>query len=263
MHHHHVPEQLKSIQEAHEAQEPFELEFDVHAEHSDSEAAGSEPESEPEEQEAKKRGRHHSRASHSSQDDLSFPMDGDGEGEHSPSSRSTTMMQASPAYSQEEATAGTAGLQALPGRSPRRLPVMQPRTTMASSVPVRSSNIKMGSSVPVNIPMGAAMRARGLGGQGAGGPGDPAGEDAAAFIPPHQFSQRDDFTMGSFVPGETPGMAIKRDRLRVRNAILRSTGFLENNPPIPHVVGSIPEKPSYKGLGGLSQAIKAVGSPAS
>lgn len=172
------------------------------------------------------------------------------------------MMQASPVHSQEEGTAGTAGLQALPGRSPRRLPVMQPRTTMASSVPVRSSNIKMGSSVPVNIPMGAAMRARGLGGQGPGDPGG-AGEDAAAFIPPHQFSQRDEFTMGSFVPGETPGMAIKRDRLRVRNAILRSTGFLENNSPVPHAVGSIPERPSYKGLGGLSQAIKAVGSPAS
>lgn len=60
-------------------------------------------------------------------------------------------------------------------------------------------------------------------------------------------------------------MSIKRDRLRVRNAILRSTGFLENNPAVPqHLVGSIPDKPmSHKGLGGLSQAIKAVGSPAS
>jgi hypothetical protein len=64
-----------------------------------------------------------------------------------------------------------------------------------------------GSSVPVNIPMGAAMRARGMGAaageQGVGG----QQEASATFIPPHQFSQRDDFTMGSFVPGETPGEA--------------------------------------------------------
>lgn len=57
--------------------------------------------------------------------------------------------------------------------------------------------------MPVNIPtMGGAMR----GGLAGGGGGAVAVQEASAtFIPPHQFSQRDEFTMGSFVPGETPG----------------------------------------------------------
>eukprot|EP00879_Flechtneria_rotunda_P014496 GHRR01015148.1.p5 GENE.GHRR01015148.1~~GHRR01015148.1.p5 ORF type:complete len:105 (+),score=38.76 GHRR01015148.1:534-848(+) len=51
-------------------------------------------------------------------------------------------------------------------------------------------------------------------------------QDAAStFIPPHQLSKQDDF-MFSFT-GASPSAALKRDRLRTRNAILRSTGFLE------------------------------------
>lgn len=59
-------------------------------------------------------------------------------------------------------------------------------------------------------------------------------------------------------------MAIKRDRLRVRNAILRSTGFLEHapQPASPQSTAFHHERgPSQKGLGGLSQALHAVGSP--
>lgn len=59
---------------------------------------------------------------------------------------------------------------------------------------------------------------------------------------------------------------MKRDRLRVRNAILRSTGFLENGgTPIAPLreTAELPERGSVlKTLGGLSQALHAVGSPA-
>jgi hypothetical protein len=50
-------------------------------------------------------------------------------------------------------------------------------------------------------------------------------EAAATFIPPHQLSKQDDF-MFSFT-GASPGAGLKRERLRARNAILRSTGFIE------------------------------------
>eukprot|EP00878_Enallax_costatus_P007323 GHUV01007669.1.p3 GENE.GHUV01007669.1~~GHUV01007669.1.p3 ORF type:complete len:107 (+),score=25.45 GHUV01007669.1:862-1182(+) len=56
------------------------------------------------------------------------------------------------------------------------------------------------------------------------GNGQPA-EAASTFIPPHQLSKQDDF-MFSFT-GASPSATLKRERLRTRNAILRSTGFLE------------------------------------
>jgi hypothetical protein len=58
---------------------------------------------------------------------------------------------------------------------------------------------------------------------GADGKGHGRQADAAStFIPPHQLSRQDDFTF-SFT-GASPSAAIKRERLRARNAILRSTG---------------------------------------
>jgi hypothetical protein len=68
------------------------------------------------------------------------------------------------------------------------------------------------------------------------------------------------------------GTAFKRDRLRHRNAVLKSTGFLETPAtplPIPSanelgLVGAerIPTGSGMKGTGGLSQALLQVGSPA-
>jgi hypothetical protein len=84
------------------------------------------------------------------------------------------------------------------------------------------------------------------------------------------------------------GTIVKRDRLRVRNAILQSTGFLENKGSTTTSVavasslvlggmsggfpttglppaspgGSQIERMSSRQLGGLSQALHAVGSPA-
>jgi Senescence regulator len=69
----------------------------------------------------------------------------------------------------------------------------------------------------------------GRSGAGAVGVGADVGGAAAAvaatFVPPHQLSRQEDFAF-SF-SGASPSATIKRDRLRARNAILRSTGFLE------------------------------------
>lgn len=82
--------------------------------------------------------------------------------------------------------------------------------------------------------MGPAMRARGFGGGGTQGAGPALGEDAAAFIPPHQFSQRDDFTMGSFVPGETPGVLQEVGVLHVRNSSQSGQGCLPGQTQLSH-----------------------------
>lgn len=97
---------------------------------------------------------------------------------------------------------------------------------MAQSLPVSASHIKMGSSVPINIPfLGAPRRA----GKEAGGVAQHHPLPGTTFIPPHQLSQRDDFSQ--CLLGESPGCSMKRERLRVRNAILKSTGFLEQSAP--------------------------------
>lgn len=74
---------------------------------------------------------------------------------------------------------------------------------------------------------------------GKSGIGQPA-EVASTFIPPHQLSKQDDF-MFSFT-GASPSATLKRERLRTRNAILRSTGFLEpqagRGMPMPAVVAA-------------------------
>lgn len=45
------------------------------------------------------------------------------------------------------------------------------------------------------------------------------------FVPPHQLSQRYEWQFS--VSGLSPSASAKREKLRARNAILRSTGFLE------------------------------------
>lgn len=76
-----------------------------------------------------------------------------------------------------------------------------------------------GTSAPIAIPNMNRWRA-----DGKGANGQPA-DAASTFIPPHQLSRQDDF-MFSFT-GASPSATLKRERLRTRNAILRSTGFLE------------------------------------
>jgi hypothetical protein len=90
---------------------------------------------------------------------------------------------------------------------------------------------RLGTSAPIAIPNLNRWRV-----DGKSGSGQPA-EAASTFIPPHQLSKQDDF-MFSFT-GASPSATLKRERLRTRNAILRSTGFLEpqagRGMPIPAV----------------------------
>lgn len=80
-----------------------------------------------------------------------------------------------------------------------------------------------GTSAPIAIPNMAAWRG-GPDGQSNGRQVDAA----STFIPPHQLSRQDDFTF-SFT-GASPSATLKRERLRARNAILRSTGEQSNLP---------------------------------
>lgn len=97
---------------------------------------------------------------------------------------------------------------------------------------------RLGTSAPIAIPNMSAWR--GPADKAAGGR---AGDMAGTFIPPHQLSRQDDFTF-SFT-GASPSATLKRERLRARNAILRSTGFLE-----PQAGAAIPaaQPPADKGL---------------
>lgn len=78
---------------------------------------------------------------------------------------------------------------------------------------------RLGTSAPIAIPNMSRWR------PGAEKAAGRPGEAASTFIPPHQLSRQEDFTF-SFT-GASPSAALKRERLRARNAILRSTGFLE------------------------------------
>lgn len=93
-----------------------------------------------------------------------------------------------------------------------------------------------GSSVPIAIPNLSRWKSpsdapapAGPGAKAAAAPGaDPRGaapHAAGGFVPPHKLTRQEDFTF-SF-NGASPSGCLKRERLRARNAILRSTGFLE------------------------------------
>jgi len=76
-----------------------------------------------------------------------------------------------------------------------------------------------GTSAPIAIPNMAPWRG---GDKGSGRQADAA----STFIPPHQLSRQEDFTF-SFT-GASPSATLKRERLRARNAILRSTGTADD-----------------------------------
>mmetsp|Transcript_21775 Transcript_21775/g.37139 ORF Transcript_21775/g.37139 Transcript_21775/m.37139 type:complete len:235 (+) Transcript_21775:145-849(+) len=131
---------------------------------------------------------------------------------------------------------------------------------VAQSVPMKHM---MGTSMPVTIP--------GFGNRGAiAVPARAMPEQAMAqtFIPPHQYSVQCSQMSPSWI-GESPGTALKRHKLRARNAILQLTGFLEpgggggmalqaeNGTDRQGIV--IPRASQH--MGGLSRAL-GVGSPA-
>ena len=108
-----------------------------------------------------------------------------------------------------------------------------------------ASNL-MGTSMPISIPM---MQRRPSGADlAAGGGSGSAGGGGARFVPPHVLyrqtseSHRDGPLGG--LPDESglsPTTAAKRERLLARNAILRSTGFIEGqHTAAPIVIGAPP-----------------------
>mmetsp|Transcript_6775 Transcript_6775/g.14975 ORF Transcript_6775/g.14975 Transcript_6775/m.14975 type:complete len:216 (-) Transcript_6775:891-1538(-) len=127
-------------------------------------------------------------------------------------------------------------------------PVTRPGRAFTAPPPP-SSNIRMGSSVPINIPFLAERQKKDI--TGADGVEQ---QQWGTFIPPHQLSQRDDFMFS--LTGQSPATAIKRERLRVRNAILKSTGFLENHSP--KQWNATMQEKNKMGAGGLSQALHAL-----
>lgn len=81
-----------------------------------------------------------------------------------------------------------------------------------------------GSSVPVSIP-GMLLSNTSARTTGAA-EGKQEREYTGTFIPPHQLSQHAGF-MFSLTGTISPNSLLKRDRLKMRNAVLQSTGFLE------------------------------------
>ncbi|MEW5305969.1 MAG: hypothetical protein WDW36_008477 [Sanguina aurantia] len=181
---------------------------------------------------------------------------------------------------------GAAGAnRAIPGWSmpPRQLPT--PHATITQSLPAHKSHIRMGSSVPIGIPLtgvrgfnapphlGSAQRAHGHPAASAHGSTPPedsprqAGGQPLPFIPPPRdepqrrvllfvhsrvravSNDTDDggcrahavltscacmlviqsrtLSSDDEQGGDSPAAGLKRDKLRQRNAILISTGFLE------------------------------------
>ena len=87
----------------------------------------------------------------------------------------------------------------------------------------------------------------------------------ATFVPPHQLSQDTDFKFSW--TGASPGAAVKKERLRSRNAILQSTGFLEAGLKLPASCLMLEDQDhsllmsssKVVPLGGLSQALHSTG----
>jgi hypothetical protein len=71
-------------------------------------------------------------------------------------------------------------------------------------------------------------------------------------VPPHQLTRQDDFTF-SF-NGASPSGCLKRERLRTRNAVLRSTGFLE-----PKESGGADGGGDGNSVGGVAHSLPAGG----
>ena len=99
-------------------------------------------------------------------------------------------------------------------------PALGTTYTKAIYNPRPVASTRLGTSAPINIPHMSRWKL-GTSTEGGAVEQEPSGGVPHTFIPPHQLSQKDDF-MFSFT-GASPSAVLKRDRLRQRNAILRST----------------------------------------
>lgn len=125
--------------------------------------------------------------------------------------------------------------------------------------PVTDTTYNLGTSMPISIPM---MQRRGS-----------AAEllaleiaervQASTFVPPHMLQQQSTAEFGGLIPapslGLSPSAKAKREKLLARNAILRSTGFIE----VQHapVIGEVMD-PVKEVLGALTPGTGAVPVPA-
>lgn len=109
---------------------------------------------------------------------------------------------------------------------------------------------RLGTSAPIGIPNVGSWRMDDGSGEEA-----PTKNVSATFIPPHCLSQQDEFMLS--LNGASPSAALKRDRLRVRNAILRSTGFIEMNGEAAQTVYASSAQPRMHSR--LTQALTTIG----
>lgn len=88
--------------------------------------------------------------------------------------------------------------------------------------------------MPIRIPL---MHRRGL------ADGSPAsgGKPGQGFVPPHLLDLHADATTDTVLQSlkDSPSQAVKREKLKARNAILRSTGFIEVQSFAPPGVGEV------------------------
>lgn len=135
------------------------------------------------------------------------------------------------------------------------LPPRPRQHAIAASLPV-ASNVRMGSSVPIAVPNMSRWRQPAAAAAAAGDSpvgGGAAGQQPVGFVPPHQFGTMvNDYTF-SFA-GDSSSMTMKRERLKARNAILKSTGFLEPGTGIINIAGL--QERRVRAAGGLSQALQ-------
>lgn len=86
-----------------------------------------------------------------------------------------------------------------------------------------------GTSAPIRIP------ARAVPGRGTDAESSGEKRFASTFVPPHLIEQQQSHTItAATYSGVSPSASLKRERLYQRNAILRSTGFIETNPIVRH-----------------------------
>lgn len=174
-----------------------------------------------------------------------------------PSSGSNRSSQLQTIFDGVELSSPKAEPVAMGRRVTRTLPPPPAPRPMAFSLP--AAPVRMGTSVPIAIhrPVGGRWASgNSSDDEDGGGGGNDGGNmrmqlQAGTFIPPHQMSQRDDF-MSMIADGQ-----IKRDRLKTRNAVLRSTGFLEPGTAQAATVG-LQERQriaTTAAAGGLTQAL--------
>lgn len=102
----------------------------------------------------------------------------------------------------------------------------------------------LGTSMPISIPM---MQRRNSAADLGAADAAAAVRGASTFVPPHMLPRQEGEEGGQLAAeagpslglGLSPSASAKRDKLLARNAILRSTGFIEVQQPVAAVIGEV------------------------